>query len=149
MSLTLSLCEWAAEDRACSLSQLAKNWHDGRIKLALLAVLLNFRRDHCGLFETGAYEPLSCKDCEESRVCAYLRRAERGVCLVAASLDARLQPPDYRGVKLDLGTQADVLHWRDVIMGSSVHAHDGAIDLPEIFASLPVAVLTPVRSFGV
>jgi (1->4)-alpha-D-glucan 1-alpha-D-glucosylmutase len=106
--------EFSEEDRACSLSQLVKNWHDGRIKLALLAVLVNFRRDHGGLFETGAYEPLSCKDCEE---CAYLRRAERGVCLVAASLDARLQPPDYRGIKLDLGTQADVLHWRDVIMG--------------------------------
>ena len=110
---------------------------------------MNFRRDHGGLFETIAYEPLSCKHCEESRVCAYLRRAERGVCLVAAaSLDARLQPPDYRGIKLDLGTQADVLHWRDVIMGRSVHSEDGTIDLPEIFASLPVAVLIPVSRFG-
>jgi (1->4)-alpha-D-glucan 1-alpha-D-glucosylmutase len=112
--------KFSAEDRACSLLQLFKNWHDGRMKLALLAVLLNFRRDHFGLFETGAYEPLSCKDCEEPRVCAYLGTAERGVCLVAASLDARLQPPDYRGIKLDLGMQADVLHWRDVIMGRSV-----------------------------
>ena len=140
--------EFSAKDRACFTFGLVKNWHDGRIKLALLAVLLNFRRDHGGLFETGAYEPLSCKDCEESRVCAYLRRAERGVCLVAASLDARLQPPDYRGIKLDLGTQADVLHWRDVIMGSSVHPEDGAIDLPEIFASLPVAVLIPISRLG-
>jgi (1->4)-alpha-D-glucan 1-alpha-D-glucosylmutase len=143
-----SVREFSAEDRACSLSQLFKNWHDGRIKLALLAVLLNFRRDHRGLFETGAYEPLSCKDCEEPRVCAYLRTAERGVCLVAASLDARLQPPDYRGIKLDLGIRADVLQWRDVIMGRSVHSENGAIDLPEIFASLPVAVLIPVSRFG-
>jgi (1->4)-alpha-D-glucan 1-alpha-D-glucosylmutase len=141
-----SVREFSAEDRAGSLLQLFKNWHDGRIKLALLALLLNFRRDHCGLFETGAYEPLSCKDCEEPRVCAYLRTAGRGVCLVAASLDARLQPPDYRGIRLDLGTQADVLHWRDVIMGRSVHSENGAIDLAEIFASLPVAVLLPISS---
>jgi maltooligosyltrehalose synthase len=143
-----SVREFSAEDRACSLLQLFKNWHDGRIKRALLAVLLNFRRDHCGLFETGAYEPLSCKHCEEPRVCAYLRTAERGVCLVAASLDARLQPPDNRGITLDLGMQADVLHWRDVIMGRSVHSENGAIDLPEIFASLPVALLIPVSRFG-
>jgi (1->4)-alpha-D-glucan 1-alpha-D-glucosylmutase len=75
--------ELSAEDRACSLLQLFKNWHDGRIKLALLAVRLNVPRDQCGLFETDAYEPLSCKDCEEPRVCAYLRTAERGVGLVA------------------------------------------------------------------
>ena len=63
---------------------------------------------------------------------------------MAASLDARLQPPDYRGIKLDLGIRADVLHWRDVIMGRSLHSVNGAIDLPEIFAGLPVAVLIPV-----
>lgn len=67
---------------------------------------------------------------------------------MAASLDARLQPPDYRGIKLDLGIRADVLQWRDVIMGRSVHSENGAIDLPEIFASLPVAVLIPVSRFG-
>jgi len=140
--------EFSEEDRACSLSQLVKNWHDGRIKLALLAVLVSFRCDHGGLFETIAYEPLSCKHCEESRVCVSKKGGARSL-LGCASLDARLQPPDYRGIKLDLGTQADVLHWRDVIMGRSVHSEDGTIDLPEIFASLPVAVLIPVSRFGV
>jgi maltooligosyltrehalose synthase len=110
-------------------------------------MLLNFRREHPGLFETGAYEPLSCRERPEQRVCAYLRTAEREVCLVAASLDARLQSADYRGIKLGPGAQASVLRWRDVITGTAVHAENGVADLSEIFASLPVAVLIPVSPF--
>ncbi len=142
-----SVRQLSGTDRACALSRLAQNWHDGRIKLALLSVLLNFRRDHFALFETGAYEPLTCKDRPEQRVCAYLRTAEQEVCLVAGSLDARLQPPDYRGIELELGTQAGVLRWRDVITGMSVPAEGDAVDLSELFRSLPVAVLIPISSF--
>jgi (1->4)-alpha-D-glucan 1-alpha-D-glucosylmutase len=142
-----SVRELSAVDRAPALAELHRNWHDGRIKLALLAMLLNFRREHPGLFETGAYEPLSCRDCHEQRVCAYLRTAEREVCLVAASLDARLQSADYRGIQLGPGAQASVLCWRDVITGTAVHAENGVADLSEIFASLPVAVLIPVSPF--
>ena len=140
-----SVRETSATDRASSLAGLFKNWHDGRIKLALLAVLLNFRREHGELFEGGAYEPLSCKDCEDARVCAYLRTTDREVCLVVTSLDARLQSDDYRGIKLDLGTQAGVIHWRDAITGASLHAEDGAMDVAELFACLPVAVLKPIH----
>jgi (1->4)-alpha-D-glucan 1-alpha-D-glucosylmutase len=136
--------EISATDRASSMVELFRNWHDGRVKLALIAALLNFRRGHGGLFEGGAYEPLSCRDCAEARICAYLRIAERDVCLVVASLDARLQSQDYRGIKLDLGTQAGVARWRDVITGATLHAEDGAMDVAELFASLPVAVLTPI-----
>jgi (1->4)-alpha-D-glucan 1-alpha-D-glucosylmutase len=139
--------ELSAVDRAPALAELFENWHDGRIKLALLAILLNFRREHSALFETAAYEPLSCKERPEQRVCAYLRIAEREVCLVAASLDARLQSLDYRGIKLDLDTQAGVLRWRDAITGTSVHSDGGALDLSDIFATLPVAVLSPVSRF--
>jgi (1->4)-alpha-D-glucan 1-alpha-D-glucosylmutase len=141
-----SVRQLSGADRASSLAELFKNWHDGRIKLALLAMLLSFRRDHCGLFETGAYELLSCKGRPEQRVCAYLRTAEREVCLVAASLDARLQSQDYRGIKLDLGTQAGVLRWQDAISGTNVWSEGRGVDVSEIFASLPVAVLTPVNS---
>jgi (1->4)-alpha-D-glucan 1-alpha-D-glucosylmutase len=142
-----SVREIPATDRASLLAELLKNWHDGRIKLALIAALLNFRREHGGLFEGGAYEVLSCKDCEEARVCAYLRTKEREVCLVVASLDARLQSQDYRGLKLDLGTQAGVLHWRDVITGATLRSEDGAMGVAELFACLPVAVLMPIKNW--
>ena len=142
-----SVVERPGMDRAFFLAELFENWHDGRIKLALLAVLLNCRREHRGLFENGGYEPLSCRDREEPRVCAYLRTAEGELCLVACSLDARLQSQDYSGTKLELGTQAGVLRWRDVITGATVAAEGGAMDVADVFASLPVAVLTPAGNF--
>jgi (1->4)-alpha-D-glucan 1-alpha-D-glucosylmutase len=139
-----SVREIPAADRASSLVELFKNWHDGRIKLAVLAELLNVRRDHGGLFDSGAYEALSCKDRADARVCAYLRSAAQEACLVVASLDARLKSQDYRGTKLDLGTQAGVVRWRNVITGATLHAEGGTIDVAELFACLPAAVLTPL-----
>jgi len=133
-------------DRTSLLSGFLQNWHDGVIKLALLTILLNFRREKCGLFETGSYEPLHCGEGAEQPACAYLRTTEKEVCLVAGSLDARLQPQDYRRVRIGLGRQTHVLGWRDVITKMTVDSERSTLDLSKVFASLPVAVLVPVRS---
>jgi (1->4)-alpha-D-glucan 1-alpha-D-glucosylmutase len=40
------------------LEQLASDWWDGRLKLALTRALLRIRQEHAELFQRGAYEPV-------------------------------------------------------------------------------------------
>lgn len=143
-SLLTKLQEPAVPNRAAQFAALLRNWHSGAIKLALTAALLKFRRDHAALFAEGAYEPLRVIDGDEQRICAFLRTAGQQTCLVVAALDARLQPEGYRYLRIDLGSQASAPRWRNVITEASVASSAGALPLREIFADLPVAVLSPM-----
>jgi (1->4)-alpha-D-glucan 1-alpha-D-glucosylmutase len=144
----LDRCQGLSEDSASALPGLLRDWHDSAIKLTLLNTLLKFRRKHFLLFERGMYEPVTCQEVDEQRVCAYLRTSAEDACLVAASLDARLKPVDFESVSIGIAAQASVLHWRDVITERIVVPQAGTLNLAEVFATLPVAVLVPARSLG-
>jgi len=45
-------------DRRTAMLDMLKGWQDGRAKLAVIAILLGYRRDHSKPFAQGSYEPL-------------------------------------------------------------------------------------------
>jgi (1->4)-alpha-D-glucan 1-alpha-D-glucosylmutase len=93
------------------------DWHSGAIKQHLIAAVLALRRVHPNLFSEGTYEPLADDD-DDERVCAFLRRWENKVLLVAA----RLYPWRREGgpATLALPPELAAAHWRDVIGGGAL-----------------------------
>jgi malto-oligosyltrehalose synthase len=62
------------------LSLLLNEWRDGRIKQALIARLLCFRKRHAALFSEGSYEPLAVSGPKAAHLIAFCRR-HRGEAL--------------------------------------------------------------------
>jgi maltooligosyltrehalose synthase len=57
-----ALEQWLADwqrDAPGTVRRAREQWRSGAIKLLTIAVLLAYRREHPGLFETGGYEPLA------------------------------------------------------------------------------------------
>jgi (1->4)-alpha-D-glucan 1-alpha-D-glucosylmutase len=63
------------------LALLLKDWDDGRIKQALIARLLGFRRRHAALFAEGSYEPLAVSGEKAEHLIAF-RRSHGGEALI-------------------------------------------------------------------
>ena len=73
-------------DRGGSMRKYFAHWHDGSIKMATIAQLLDARKAKPELFSNGSYEPLTCTGPYADRICAFVRRAGSAAMLVAARL---------------------------------------------------------------
>ena len=91
------------------------DWQTGRIKQALIARLLELRRQHPGLFAAGSYLPIIPTAPGAGRVLAFERQFRGAALLVAAPL------PPWGGVAAGfvagLAPEALSARWRDVLNG--------------------------------
>ncbi len=126
------------------LCAFLKDWRDGRIKLAVIQALLEFRRTHSDIFESGDYQPLLTAPDGAIRVCAFSRQFEQQSFVAVASLDARLTPHDHAQTVLRLGERNTSTRWRDVLTDTNVIAEEGALNLGDVFSLLPLSLLTPI-----
>ena len=135
--------EALARDRRGTMRGLAEAWPDGRIKLAVIATLLEYRSRHPELFAEGAYEPVMAEGAEGDRVCCFVRKGADAAILVAASrfpgASERWGPPADGSVPVPPCLQAARL--LELLTGRAVPAEDGAVSMQQLFADLPVAVL--------
>jgi len=137
--------EALARDRRGTMHGLAESWPDGRIKLAVIATLLEYRGGHPELFAEGAYEPVMAEGAEGERVCCFVRKGADAAILVAASR--------FPGASEKSGAPADgsvpvppclqAARPRELLTGRAVPTEDGAVSMQQLFADLPVAVLVP------
>jgi (1->4)-alpha-D-glucan 1-alpha-D-glucosylmutase len=139
----LSQIDEAPQDCVTSMQTMLKNWHDGKIKLCVTRRLLRFRSKHPDLFGKGGYEPLQTST-DSSSVCAFRRATEDQSFVALASLDARRKPNDYAHESLQVGAQGSISACQDVLTGRVIAAEQDALDLAEVFATLPIALLYPV-----
>jgi (1->4)-alpha-D-glucan 1-alpha-D-glucosylmutase len=127
------------QDREAAMRDLLDHWQDGRIKLALTAVLLDLRKREAGLFAEGDYAALAITG--EAADCAlgFMRSAgEAAIAVLAARYPGRREAdPDWRdaAVSLPSGT------WTNVLTGQRFEGGDTPLLVAEVFALLPVAVL--------
>ncbi len=117
---------------------LLEHWHDGAIKLRIIADLLALRSRCPDLFGQGSYEPVAAVGPAADRLCAYRRKqGEMEIIVVAAFY------PSRGGTGLDATTLEPAASDRDWTELFSARTLRALADLgaSEILGSLPVAVL--------
>ena len=86
----LKQLDWNRAQFAHSLLEQA---HDGRIKLYIIMMSLDYRRLHPDLFQRGEYVPLVCEGSKRQHVCAFARiHEEKALVTVVPRLVALLSP---------------------------------------------------------
>ena len=137
------------QNRRTAIRDMLENWRDGRVKLAVIATLLAYRREHPKLFAQGGYEPLIAIGPRADQICAFARSHEEDAIVVAA---ARF--PGHCGAECDwTGTEIPwpqavgwETHWRDLLDGRVIERPGERIAIEAVMADLPVAVLVPAAS---
>lgn len=136
--LTALLPDLASNERRGALfGALMKEWRDGRIKLAVIALLLALRRDEEELFARGSYEPISIVGERSDWAFGFTRAlGERRLAILIARFPGlREKEPDWRArAALPPG------RWTDLFSGRRVETDSPA--LSELCRPLPFAVLS-------
>jgi (1->4)-alpha-D-glucan 1-alpha-D-glucosylmutase len=147
---------------ATRIRALGETWWDGRVKLLVTSKLLDFRREHPGLFLKGSYDPLSTRGERARNICAFARGRRDATLIVAAPrLCAHLErePPPFPVGPAAWGDTTVGWHGeeaegvQDIVTGreSPLLRADGRAELraADLFADLPIAAVVPVlRSRG-
>jgi (1->4)-alpha-D-glucan 1-alpha-D-glucosylmutase len=124
------------EDRRALFDRLMQDWRDGRVKLATIALLLAFRREHAEFFASADYQPIEIKGEEANWAVGYVRsRGDRRLAVLVARFPAlREAAPNWRAeAELPAGP------WFDLFRGRRL---DAPGPLRELLEPLPFAVLT-------
>ena len=133
------------QNRRTAMLDMLEDWRAGRVKLAVIATLLAYRRNHPKLFTQGAYEPLAAAGPKADHICAFARSHEGKALLVAAArFPARLEAdPDWSGTAIPWPAVAGHMRWRDLLWGHVVVRRGEAVDAETVLGHLPIAVLVP------
>jgi (1->4)-alpha-D-glucan 1-alpha-D-glucosylmutase len=123
------------------MRSLLQNWQDGSIKLAIIHLLLEFRKANQKLFEYGTYEPLNCYGKGSGKVCGFVRKNAAEVMVVIVSTDARMQAASFGETRVQVNEAYAAANWCDLFTGRVLQAERGGFHLQEVFGELPVAVL--------
>ncbi|MBV8894122.1 MAG: malto-oligosyltrehalose synthase [Acidobacteria bacterium] len=133
-------------NRRTALLDMLEDWRDGRIKLAVIMTLLNYRRDHSKLFAEGGYESLVATGPKADQICAFARFHEDDVLVVAAArFPARSEADhDWTGTEIPWPQAvSSETPWRDLLGGRIVERHGEGGDVSMVLGALPIAVLVP------
>ncbi|MFL5236603.1 MAG: malto-oligosyltrehalose synthase [Rhizomicrobium sp.] len=130
-----------------SPADLLQSWRDGRVKQALIAKLLNLRKQMPQLFSDGDYLPLQASGRGQDHVLAFARRAGSDHVIVAVPLRCaaacRKEPmPDpqfWQDTSLILREHLQSRSWKS-LFGNPVLAEDN-LRCADLFGRFPVAVL--------
>jgi (1->4)-alpha-D-glucan 1-alpha-D-glucosylmutase len=137
--------EALAADRPVAMVEMWENWRDGRIKLAMTAVLLEARRRYPVLFSDGGYEPVTVTGRDADRICAFVRtNGESALLVIAARFPTRTMAASA-WEETDIVPPHAVTHitrWRDLLTGQLLACRAGeALPVQTLPRVLPVAIL--------
>jgi (1->4)-alpha-D-glucan 1-alpha-D-glucosylmutase len=134
-----------AGNRCGTMRGLIETWPNGRIKLALIATLLEYRRSCPELFAGGSYEPVIAEGGGADRLCCFLRQRDDAAMLVAArrfpGASERSNTSGDDTVPIPACLQKARL--RELLTDRAVSVTDGGVVARQLFVDLPVAVLVP------
>jgi (1->4)-alpha-D-glucan 1-alpha-D-glucosylmutase len=126
--------------------EMLEDWRDGRIKLAVIAALLQHRRDHSILFSHGGYEPLNAAGPKADQICGFARcHEEDALIVVTARFPARWDAdPDWAGTEIPWPQMpAGGTHWRNLFGSRHVEQRSESISAEALLGNMPIAVLAP------
>ncbi|HTS11199.1 MAG TPA: malto-oligosyltrehalose synthase [Candidatus Limnocylindrales bacterium] len=145
-----------APDRDCArhAQALLASWPDGRVKLHVLARVLNARRRNADLFSVGGYHPLELHGEHRERAIAFARSHEfswavvafpRCVASVAAPVIGEGRRKFWQDTALTLPPNAPS-NWINALAGrdaAAISSVNGRLSLGDAFDAFPVALLLP------
>ena len=149
-----------AEMEVATGPALLSAWPDGRVKLWLMARLLAVRKRRAAWFERAGYLPIAVQGTHAARVCAYARKGDGSMLLVAVPrvwMSIVREPGQWplgRDVWGDtsLAEPGNVGAWLNALTGEHIDAtpvgNVARLTLGDVLATFPVAVLeshAPVR----
>ena len=124
---------------------LLERMSDGRMKLFITWRVLTLRREHPGLFTTGAYEPLPARGAKAAHAFAFARRHDdRAAIAIVPRLPATLGGDAANGGDKWGATSIALppARWRNVFTGGSLDVTPGAATpLSALLGDFPVALL--------
>jgi (1->4)-alpha-D-glucan 1-alpha-D-glucosylmutase len=121
---------------------LAAQWQDGRIKLALTRQLLRLRHRFADLFQRGSYEPLPVAGAHADHVIAFARSWRRQRLVIAVG--RHFAPLSEGGRQWPAGWDGVIEHPAaayEVLIGGDPGRHTGELSLAALFRPIPVSVL--------
>ncbi len=137
-------------DRRDICQELLQDYRDGRLKLWVTMLALNFRQRHRELFRRGSYLPLHVTRGRDEHVLAFARQHESDIAIVAAPrlsltlMKGREEPPlgaVWADSELVLPAEAAGRMLRNVLTGESWSAGNSIL-CRELFGFFPLALLT-------
>ncbi|HEU4885792.1 MAG TPA: malto-oligosyltrehalose synthase [Longimicrobium sp.] len=130
--------------------EMVGGWEDGRIKLHVVQTALRLRAALPGAFTGGAYLPLSAEGERAEHVISFARTGNgAAVIVVVPRLVATLtrardfalpEASDWNGTRLPVPTEL-AGRYRNALTGEDLRAGEHGLDLTDVFASFPVALL--------
>jgi maltose alpha-D-glucosyltransferase/alpha-amylase/(1->4)-alpha-D-glucan 1-alpha-D-glucosylmutase len=133
--------------------ELLDGWRDGRIKQAIVAATLRARRHQPAVFAEGRYLPLTATGTAAKHIVAFTRSTPTATVLVVVprlSLtlagDGRfpIGPPVWGDTAVQLLSLAGTT-WTDALTGREAADRDGLLQVGDVLADLPVALLVARR----
>jgi (1->4)-alpha-D-glucan 1-alpha-D-glucosylmutase len=146
IELIEEVAELLVRNRHAAILDMLEDWHDGRIKLAVIATLLAQRRDSPKLFARGRYEPLIATGARADQICAFARCDEDNTLVVAAArFPVRCEAePDWTGTEVPWPQAASgETHWRGLFDGRVLERRGEGVSVTAVLGGMPVAVLVP------
>jgi (1->4)-alpha-D-glucan 1-alpha-D-glucosylmutase len=145
--LLQSLRQQANGDKVALVHELMDNLPDGRAKLYLTWRLLDWRRQHPGLFKSGGYEPLIADGEKADHICAFMRcDRELRLAVIAPRWYARMTQDSSHWLSAEAvwGNTRLALppgNYRNLLTGESIAANENGTSISEALWNFPVAVL--------
>lgn len=135
------------------LQELLNSKQDGRIKLFLIAQALKARKDYLAVFEKGDYLSLTVEGAKKDCVVAFARRyGEQMAIIVAPRFFTQLMEVKQNPLGEDVWQDTQILipqspnvPWVDTITGNSFKLEEARLNLSQVLANFPVALLVNGR----
>jgi (1->4)-alpha-D-glucan 1-alpha-D-glucosylmutase len=127
--------------------ELMQNWPDGRIKMFLTQRLLQFRREHVGLFQRGEYLPLGASGTFAECCVSFARRlGDQWIVVIAPRLSSRIGFPPiaerWKDTMLEFPKTLSLEHAHNLFTCRKLYHEGRRISIADALPILPFAVVT-------
>lgn len=130
------------ENHKQSIRHYMSEWKDGRVKLAMIQLLLNLRRLQPQLLSEGNYIPLSIEGMQNHALVSFARQRESKALVVIARrfFAGRQTNVSWENTKVLLPPAMRQQTWHNILTGTDIQSDD-AISMKNLLDLLPVAVM--------
>lgn len=151
-SILSNLKEREGQDEFLLLSHLVDTLEDGRIKLYLISKVLNYRKEHPALFQSGDYSPLVIEGEKANYALGFKRSFDKKQILVVTGRfffklcdSEAIQPMGNKWgntvIRLSRELEGD---YKDVVSGKITSSINRQLPLQKLFSPLPFALMEKI-----